>query len=680
MNHREALQKEICFLKGVGPKRAELLAKLGIYTVQDLLEYYPRDYWDFTKTVAVASASYEEKCCIKARIIEPATERVISGGRKLYLLLAHDGHSALRLVFFNAAYTAASLKKGETYLFYGKVGGSFSLREMVSPQVFFPEQQGGLHPVYGLTAGITNKTLTALMQTALEGLSAPLEDPLPSWLLNKCELMPYHQAVAAVHFPKNQQEMQTARRRLIFEELLILRLGMWKLKGGRRGVTQIQISQDFTPEFWQSLPFTPTNAQRRVVEEALGDMEKTIPMSRLVQGDVGSGKTAVAAALCHTVVKNRYQCAVMAPTEILANQHFDTFSKFLEPFGIRVGLLTGSMKAKEKDAVLGGLANGTIQVAVGTHALLEDKVTFERLGLVVTDEQHRFGVAQRARLSAKGKDPHLLVMSATPIPRTLAMVIYGDLDISVLDERPAGRKPVETYGVPSSYRPRVYEYIRKYLQSGQQAYVVCPLVEEGEEPGNLVSAEEYQKQLQTVFPQYRVGLLHGKMKPKEKEKVMSEFADGTIHLLVATTVVEVGVDVPNANIMVVENAERFGLSQLHQLRGRVGRGSQEASCILISDAKGEFSKQRLEVLKSSNDGFKIADEDLKLRGPGDFFGNRQHGLPALKLADLLTDTRELALSEKAAKFVLKHDPALSFPEHRGLKQAVEKLCGKVYTP
>lgn len=680
MSIREESEKEICFLKGVGPKRAELLAKLGIFTVKDLLEYYPRDYLDFTKTVAVASASYEEKCCIQARIIEPATERVIGGGRKLYLLLAHDGHSALRLVFFNAAYTAASLKKGETYLFYGKVGGSFSLREMVSPQIFLPEQQGRLLPVYGLTAGITNKTMTALVENALAGLSEPLEDPLPSWLINKCELMPYHQAVVGVHFPKSRQEMEIARRRLIFEELLILRLGMWKLKGGRRGVTQIQISKDFTPEFWQSLPFTPTGAQRRVVEEALADMEKAIPMSRLVQGDVGSGKTAVAAALCHTVVKNRYQCAVMAPTEILANQHYKTFSQFLAPFGVTVGLLTSSMKAKEKREVLAGLADGTIQVAVGTHALLEDKVVFERLGLVVTDEQHRFGVAQRARLSAKGKDPHLLVMSATPIPRTLAMVIYGDLDISVLDERPAGRKSVETYAVPSSYRPRVYEYIRKYLREGQQAYVVCPLVEEGEESGNLVSAEEYQKQLEQVFPEYAVGLLHGKMKPKDKEKVMGEFAAGHIHVLVATTVVEVGVDVPSANIMVIENAERFGLSQLHQLRGRVGRGNHTATCVLISDAKGEFSQKRLDVLKSSNDGFKIADEDLKLRGPGDFFGDRQHGLPALKLADLLTDTRELALSDKAAQFVLKHDPALFFPEHKGLKQAVETLCSKVYAP
>ena len=680
MANREYLQKEICYVKGVGPRRAELLAKLGIYTVKDLLEYYPRDYLDLTKTVAVASASYEEKSCILARVLEPATERIISGGRKLYTLLAHDGKSPLRIVFFNAAYTASSLKKGASYLFYGKVGGTFSLREMISPQIFEPAQQKGFLPIYGLTAGITNKTLTTLVQTALAGLPAPLQDSLPSKMVKEYNLMDTHTAVNTIHFPKSLGEMQAARRRLIFEELLVLRLGMWRLKGVNRGITQIGGTKDFTPEFWQSLPFTPTNAQRRVTDEAMADMEKKLPMSRLVQGDVGSGKTAVAAALCHSVALNGYQCAVMAPTEILANQHYETFTSFLQPFGITVGLLTGSMKVREKRQVLEGLANGSIQVAVGTHALLQDTVSFQNLGLVITDEQHRFGVAQRARLSAKGEEPHLLVMSATPIPRTLAMMMYGDLDVSVLDERPKGRKPVDTYAVPTSYRPRVYEYIRKFLREGQQAYVVCPLVEEGEETSNLISAEEYQKQLTTVFPEYTVGLLHGKMKPKEKEKVMGEFATGHIHVLVATTVVEVGVDVPNANIMVVENAERFGLSQLHQLRGRVGRGSHEAACVLVSDAKGEFSKQRMGVLKATNDGFQIADEDLKLRGPGDFFGDRQHGLPQLKLADLLTDTRELHLSAKAASGVLDVDPALARPEHRGLKLAVEKLHARVVAP
>ncbi len=677
--NRDYLQKEICYLKGVGPQRAALLAKLGIYTVGDLLEYYPRDYLDLTQTVGVSSAPFEEKCCVKGQVVAPAQERILSGGRRLYTLLAYDGRDTFRVVFFNARYTALSLKRGETYLFYGKVGGSFSQREMTSPQVF-PVEGGGLLPVYPLTAGLTNKNLTALMKNAFSGLPAPLQDWLPSSMVKEYGLLDLHGAVEHIHFPRSLQEATAARKRLIFEELLVLRLGMWRLKGANRGVTQVQILRDFSPEFWSSLPFTPTGAQRRVTEEALADLEKAIPMSRLVQGDVGSGKTAVAAALCHSVAKNRYQCAVMAPTEILATQHFETFSQFLAPFGITVGLLTGSMKTKEKRAVLEGLADGSVQVAVGTHALLEDNVVFQSLGLVVTDEQHRFGVAQRAKLAAKGQDPHLLVMSATPIPRTLAMMIYGDLDVSVLDELPPGRQRVDTYAVPSSYRPRIYEYIRKFLKDGQQAYVVCPLVEEGEEPSDLVSAEEYQKQLQKVFSRYHVGLLHGKMKPKDKEKVMGEFAAGTIHILVATTVVEVGVDVPNANIMVVENAERFGLSQLHQLRGRVGRGTKAASCVLISDNKGEYNQKRLQVLKSTNDGFKIADEDLKLRGPGDFFGDRQHGLPQLKLADLLTDTRELTLSAEAATRVIRDDPALAKPEHRGLKQAVDRLCKQVYIP
>lgn len=677
--NKDYLQKEICYVKGVGPSRATILGKLGIFTLSDLLSYYPREYLDLSQPVLIARAPFEEKCCVKARILEPATERLLSGGRRLYTLLAHDGTAALRLVFFNTAYTASSLKRGETYLFYGKVAGSFSLREMSSPQVFSVDQ-GGLLPVYPLTAGLTNKTLSTIMQNAFSGLPAPLQDPLPREMIERHKLLDFHSAVKAIHFPRSRQEITDARRRLIFEELLILRLGMGRLKSSDRGVTQVQISRDFTPEFWQALPFTPTGAQRRVVEEALADMEKKRPMSRLVQGDVGSGKTAVAAALCHTVAKNRYQGVVMAPTEILANQHYETFSKFLTPFGITVGRLTGSMKAKEKREVLAGLANGTIQVAVGTHALLEDTVQFENLGLVVTDEQHRFGVAQRAKLAAKGKDPHLLVMSATPIPRTLALVIYGDLDVSILDERPPGRQPVHTYAVPSSYRPRVYEYIRKFLAEGQQAYVVCPLVEEGEEDSTLVSATEYQGRLQQVFPQQVVGLLHGKMKPKEKEKVMGDFAAGHIHILVATTVIEVGVDVPTANIMVVENAERFGLSALHQLRGRVGRGSHAAACVLISDGQGEYNQKRLAVLKETNDGFRIADEDLKLRGPGDFFGDRQHGLPGLKLADLCTDTYELALSATVAQQLLVTDPALAKPCHKGIRQAVEQLCNQMVAP
>ncbi len=674
----EGLSKEICYLKGVGPVKAEKLAKLGIFTVGDLLTCYPREYRDLSHPVPVEIASFEEKCCVKATVTTSAIERRLQGGRTLYTLTAHDGQTSFRVLFFNAKYAAESLKRGQTYLFFGKVGGSLLKREMVSPLVYTLSQGDGLVPVYPLTAGISNKVMNTLVSNAFTALNGSLEEFLPAWMLQTYHLMDRTQAVQTVHFPKNREQMLSARRRLIFEELLILQIGLRYLKHRSRGVSGLTIEKDFTPEFWQSLPFTPTSAQRRVTDECVDDLTKGIPMNRLVQGDVGSGKTAIAAALCHTVAGNRLQCAVMAPTEILAQQHYQSFSKMLAPFGISVGLLTGSAKAKEKRQILEALQNGTLQVAIGTHALLEDAVQFQALGLVVTDEQHRFGVVQRSRLAAKGEDPHLLVMSATPIPRTLAMMIYGDLDVSVVDELPPGRQSIETYAVPTSYRPRVYEYIRKFLNEGQQAYVVCPLVEEDEDgKTDLTAAVEYRQRLQEEFSTYQVGLLHGKMKPKEKEEVMRAFAAGEIHILVATTVIEVGVDVPAANLMVVENAERFGLSQLHQLRGRVGRGNHAAACVLISDAKGEIATKRLQVLKETNDGFRIADEDLKLRGPGDFFGARQHGLPQMKLADLLTDTEELTAASAAAGVLLKQDPALTKQEHRGLAIQVKRLLEQV---
>ncbi|MBQ6819434.1 MAG: ATP-dependent DNA helicase RecG [Clostridia bacterium] len=672
------LQKEICYLKGVGPAKAKLLQKLGIETVGDLIACYPRDYRDLTVHTPIAAAPFDETCCIKATVTTPAVERRLSGGRTLYTLTAFDGQTEFRVLFFNTKYAAQALRRGETYLFYGKVSGSLLKRELVSPTVYTVEQASSLLPVYPLTAGISNKVMNTLVKNAFATLSEPLGDPLPQNLRIAHRLMGLDEAVKAVHFPKNREEMLQARRRLIFEELFLLQLALRRLKGRSRGVSSLTVQRDFTPEFWQSLPFTPTAAQRRVTDECFGDLQSGVPMNRLVQGDVGSGKTAVAAALCHSVALNRLQCAVMAPTEILAQQHYETFTKFLAPFGIRTGLLTGSTKAAEKRQFLADLADGTLQVAIGTHALLEDAVQFCSLGLVVTDEQHRFGVAQRSRLAAKGQDPHLLVMSATPIPRTLALIIYGDLDVSVINELPPGRKQVATYAVPTSYRPRVYEYIRKFLSEGQQAYVVCPLVEESEEnPSPLTAAVDYQKQLQQEFPDHQVGLLHGKMRPKEKEQIMSRFAAGQIHILVATTVIEVGVDVPAANIMVIENAERFGLSQLHQLRGRVGRGDHAAATVLISDAKGEIAAKRLQVLKETNDGFRIADEDLKLRGPGDFFGARQHGLPPMKLADLLTDTKELTAAAAAADTLLRTDPALGKAEHAGIRREVERLMARV---
>lgn len=670
-------QKEICYLKGVGPAKAEKLAKLCIATVGDLIECYPREYRDLSNPTPVATAPLDEKCCVRAKILTAAAERRLNGGRTLYSLEATDGFTPFRVLFFNAKYTAQSLKRGQTYLLYGKVGGTLLKREMVSPLIYKEEQQNSWVPVYPLTAGISNGVMNVMVNNAFTALSAPLQETLPSWIRAAHQLCERDRAVRGIHFPKDQAQMTAARRRLIFEELLTLQIGLRQLKSRSRTGFGTTIEQDRSAQFCQSLPFTLTDAQQRVIKECIGDLKTGVPMHRLVQGDVGSGKTAVAAALCHTVAANGLQCAVMAPTEILARQHFETFQKFLSPLGITVGLLTGSSKAKERNAFLADLASGKVQVAVGTHALLEDAVQFARLGLVVTDEQHRFGVAQRSRLAAKGNAPHLLVMSATPIPRTLAMIIYGDLDLSVIDQLPPGRQKVDTYAVPTSYRPRVYEYIRRFLQDGQQAYVVCPLVEDSEEATNLVSAQSYRDQLQEVLPEYTVGLLHGKMKPKEKEKTMLDFVNGNIHVLVATTVIEVGVDVPSANLMVVENAERFGLSQLHQLRGRVGRGTKAAACVLISDAKGEIAQKRLGVLKETNDGFRIADEDLKLRGPGDFFGARQHGLPHMKLADLLTDTAELSAASATAARLWEMDPYLERPDHAPLKQQVERLMRRV---
>ena len=675
MVDRAFLQNEITYLKGVGPAKAEKLAKLGIGTVQDLIECYPREYLDLSHPVTVNEAPFDKKCCVRATVQTTAVERFLPGGRKMYTLTACDRTDSFRIVFFNTKYLAENLERGKTYLFYGKMGGGFARREMVSPGVYDLQSAETLVPIYPLTAGITNKVMNTLVKNAFDRLTEPLPETLPASILTAYGLCSLDQAVRGVHFPQDLAQMAAARRRLIFEELLVLQLALRRLKGRSRGIGSFPISRDCTPEFWHSLPFTPTAAQRRVTDECFCDLQSGVPMNRLVQGDVGSGKTAVAAALCHSVAKNRLQCAVMAPTEILAQQHYETFTKFLAPFGIRVGLLTGSAKAKEKRQFLAELADGTVQVAIGTHALLEDNVQFQALGLVVTDEQHRFGVTQRSRLAAKGQNPHLLVMSATPIPRTLAMIIYGDLDVSVIDQLPPGRKPVETYAVTSDYHERIYNYIRKFLQAGKQAYVVCPLVEENEElTTTLTAAQEHQKTLQKQFPEYTVGLLHGKMKPKEKDAVMAGFVKGNIHILVATTVIEVGVDVPNANIMVVENAERFGLSQLHQLRGRVGRGGGQACCILVSDHQGEINRRRLQVLQQTADGFRIADEDLKLRGPGDFFGERQHGLPQIKLADLLTDTAELRLSATVAGEILQADPFLQRPVHAELCRQVERLC------
>lgn len=667
----------IQYLKGVGEKRAKLLNKLGIFTVGDLLHYYPREYTDWSKTVAIDEAPFDEPCCIRAVVDHTPKGIKVRGSMTLYKTVATDGQNIINLVFFNNKYTAESLKAGEEYLFYGKVGGNFHRREMIAPLVENVENGARIHPIYALTAGINSKYLERLVKQAFSLGIDYFEDCIPQALRDRLCLMEINEAIRRLHTPPSLDYMYEARRRMIFEELFVFQLGLMKLRGNRREETPVNIGTDYTEEFCRSLPFRLTGAQKRAVSESVKQMTSQITMNRLLQGDVGSGKTAVAAALLYTVIKNGYQCAFMAPTEILAQQHYATCVKLFSHTSIKIELLTGSVTASAKNKIKQRLRDGETDLIIGTHALIQDDVEFRSLGLVITDEQHRFGVKHRAMLSRKGDRPHTLVMSATPIPRTLALMVYGDLDVSVLDELPPGRQPIETYCVAGKLRERAFGYVKKHLDEGRQGYIVCPLVEEGDN-SDIAAAESYAENLSKgFFDGYSVGLLHGKMKPKKKEDVMSRFVSGEIKLLVSTTVIEVGVDVPNAVIMVIENAERFGLSQLHQLRGRIGRGEHKSTCILITDAQGENAKKRMDIMKSTTDGFKIADEDLKMRGPGDFFGARQHGLPNLKMASL-TDSEILTEAHRFARETLEKDPELSSEENKNLNSAIFELFNSEY--
>lgn len=668
----------IQYLKGVGEKRARLFERLGAPTVGALLRLYPRGYEDWTSPLPIASAPLGEVCCVRGRVIRAPREHMIRKGMTLYKLRVTDDICDMDITLFNNKYGAQMLREGETYLFRGKIGGRLGHPEMISP-VFQPAESGQrLQPVYPQTEGLHSRTIESAVRQALALLPDPLPDLLPQEIRQKAGLCHLRYAIENIHAPLSQEALETAKRRLIFEEFLLLQLGLFQLKKRSKNETAVCLKQDESEVFYRLLPFSPTNAQRRAVQEAMTDMMSSYPMNRLIQGDVGSGKTAVAAALCFNVVRQGYQAALMAPTEILAEQHFRGLFELLAPAGISCGLLTGSLSAPKKRALLENLAEGSISFVVGTHALLSENVKFQNLGLVVTDEQHRFGVAQRAALAQKGNHPHMLVMSATPIPRTLALMIYGDLDVSILDELPPGRQKIETFAIDSAKRERAFRFVKKHLDEGRQAYIVCPLVDGEESNSPLIAAEQYAQQLKNeIFQNYRVGLLHGKMKSAQKEKVMTDFSAGKLDLLVSTTVIEVGVDVPNAVIMVVENAERFGLSQLHQLRGRVGRGNHQSYCILISDAQNKEALRRLTVMVRTNNGFEIAEEDLKLRGPGDFFGARQHGLPSLRIADLASDMEILKEAQQASKEILANDPSLGMPEHAGLRAGVYQLFGKI---
>ena len=667
------LESSIQYLKGVGPAFAKKFEKLGVATIRDLLLHFPRRYIDYSKPYTVVGAPFDVDCCVKATVLQKEPARRIKGGRMMNRVLAADDTGVLALSWFNAPYAADKLVMGETYYFEGRVGGNLTHRELLHPLIRTEAQVEAcpLLPVYPATEGLPAGRIQTCVQHALPYVEQ-LPDPLPPELLTKYKMPPRWQAVRAVHAPRDEAELAAARRRLIFDELYILQIGIFLLRShGRRQTSAPMRALDLGP-FWRSLPYAPTGAQQRAAEEITRDLCGQTPMNRLLQGDVGSGKTLVAAAAIWYAAQNGWQSAMLAPTEILARQHAATLADRLEPFGVNVTLLVGGMKAAERRVALAAIADGRAGLVVGTHAVLTDAVQFKNLGLAIVDEQHRFGVRQRGLLAGKAKSPHLLVMSATPIPRTLGLLMYGDLDISVLDELPPGRKPIKTWFITGKKRRDMYGFLEKQIAAGHQVYIVCPAIEENEVDAGMKAVKQYYAETACpLLPGRRVGLLHGKMKAKEKDDVMMEFKAGTLDVLVSTTVIEVGVDVPNATVMVIENAERFGLSALHQLRGRVGRGAADSCCILISDNENDSVRHRLHFLCRTSDGFEVAKYDLETRGPGDFFGEAQHGLPTLRMADLVQDTRTLNVAQQEAKALLAADPTLA--DHKALSDEVERL-------
>ena len=674
-----SLDTSIQYLTGVGPKRAALYQKLDIHTVRDLLYYFPRSYIDLTAPCDIAAMPLFEQCAVRARVVAKSAPQYIRRGMTLFRVKVADDSGSMVITFFNAKYAVEALKYDTEYIFYGRSGGTLTRREMASPAIYPADLPNALIPVYPLTQGLSSKMVGANIAQALQLLGEELDDPIPDFIRQEYHLCHLQFALRNIHLPTDRESAEIARRRLIFEELLMLALSLRSVRDDTYTQTSYVCGKADLQPFFDQLPFTLTGAQQRAIDQVRQDLAKNTPMNRLVQGDVGSGKTMVAAAASYIAFQNHYMSALMAPTEILAQQHYHGLSKLLEPLGMRLGLLCGSMTAKEKRDIKERIALGMVDLVIGTHALISKDVDLPNLALVVTDEQHRFGVRQRASLSEKSNHPHTLVMSATPIPRTLALMIYGDLDVSSIDELPPNRQPVKTYVISSKIKERAYNFLKDHLDRGLQGYIVCPLVEAMETtPANLQNAEEYADKLaRGPFQNYRVGVLHGKMRAKDREAIMQQFASGEIQLLVSTTVIEVGVDVPNAVIMMVENAERFGLSQLHQLRGRVGRGSVQSYCILISDTQNPDTKQRLQVLHQTNDGFKVAEYDLKARGPGDFLGKRQHGLPQLKIADLSSSMDTMEQVQQAAQQI--HEHPLSAGEKALLQQRIQHILSTVGT-
>lgn len=664
----------VSLMKGIGEQRERKLQKLGISTIEDLLTHYPREYKDRSEILKIADLPMDESSTFLAQVKEEGQNSC--HGRLIYTRMkVYDETGSVGVLWYNQPYMKNSLKIGEWYLFSGKLQKKYGRTEILSPEVERIGENfagGRIIPVYPASEGISQKILRNLMEDALSQMQGGMREELPLWLRKEYKLAERNFAIENIHFPKTEQGFYDARRRLVFEELFILQTALFQLKHTLEdsGEGIILKKKKALQEAENLIPFALTNAQKRVLKEIEKDMTSGKIMNRLVQGDVGSGKTAVAMVAAYWAIKNGYQVTIMAPTEVLANQHFESFQKIFQPAGIKVVLLTGSLKAKEKREALEQVKNGEAQMIVGTHAVIQKGVEYHNLGLAITDEQHRFGVRQRSTLAEKGENVHTLVMTATPIPRTLALILYGDLDISIIDELPPGRQKIDTSAVDSRYHQRIYTFIQKHVKEGRQAYVICPMIEENEKL-EVQNVLDYTEVLKNELPECRVSCVHGKMKAKEKQEIMDSFAAGNIDVLVSTTVIEVGINVPNATIMLIENAERFGLAQLHQLRGRVGRGSEKSYCILVSDTKTKVAKERMKTMTESEDGFVISEKDLKLRGPGEFFGIRQHGLPELKIADLYKDMAILKEAQSAAAELLKKDRFLEEEEHLLLKEHID---------
>ncbi len=664
-------------LKGVGPKKAEALEKMNINTVEDLMFFFPREYEDRRNKVSISELKEGQSAVVTGKVALMKTDRYRRSGKQLLRLLVSDDTGMIEVVFFNAHYLKNSFKIGTEYTFYGKPACSFGKMQLVHPDFSKDSDASeGILAVYPLTKGISQKEMRLWQHMAKE-LYSQTEDFLSSETIERNRLCSIEHALENIHFPKEKQKLLEAKYRLVFDELLVLQTGLLASRHSMKDIGRgIAFSEEADiNEYIKSLPYPLTDAQRRCVEEIEADLESSRIMNRLVQGDVGSGKTAVAEIAMYKAVKSGYQAVLMAPTEILAKQHFEGLYKSFEKHGITVGILTGSMKASERKTVLERLKTGEIQILTGTHAVIQPEVHFEKLALVITDEQHRFGVKQRIRLKEKGDNANILVMTATPIPRTLAVVLYGDLDVSVIDELPPGRHQIKTRSVTGNERKKCYDFVEKQLQQGRQAYVITPLIEDSELL-DVKSAQQTADDLKKRFAQYNVALIHGGMKQNEKDAIMADFYDGNIHVLVATVVIEVGINVPNASVIVIENAERFGLAQLHQLRGRVGRGSHQSYCFLIFEGESEIAKKRGQIMQESSDGFYIAEEDLKLRGPGEIFGTRQHGIPDLNISDLAKHIKILNHAKDEAKMILEKDPMLENLENQALKRRVTKLFGE----